>query len=313
MGITFITKFPELEQAGFDTKKYFSTYMKSNVIVSASSKNVSYEPHPGGPLSVKYVFKGEEYYTDHTCKYRVKNDSFMIFNEQHRYGSFIDSEEVTESFSVFFNPGYVREVLSSLITSEDMILKNPFYPKRSTQPINFVEKLYGRDNYIVPILAKLRAAIKNKNYSEQYFNEQLYFLLEGLIFINRKLYNEIEKVCAVKKSTRLEVYRRLCIAKDYIESCYNEKITLASLAKAASMCEHHLLREFKKFYKLTPYQYLMEARLLNAKKLLMQRSKSVSEISTQAGFEYLSSFSEAFNRRFGLSPTAFRNTQKVNS
>ncbi len=313
MGIIFITKFPQFEQEGFNIKEYYNSFNTSNVIINASSKNIYYPVNSGSPLTVKHVFKGEEYYINHYCKYRVKIDSFIIFNDQQKYGSYIDSEEVTESFSVFFNPNYVRDVLSSLITSDDMILKNPFYPKRSTQQVNFIEKLYNRDNYIVPILEKLRTAIINKNYSESYFNEQLYFLLEGLIFINRKLYNEIEKVIAAKKSTRLEVYRRLCIAKDYIESCYNEKITLASMAKAASMCQHHLLREFRKFYKITPYQYLMEARLLNAKKLLMQRSKSVSEISTQAGFEYLSSFSEAFNRRFGLSPTAFRNTQKVNS
>jgi AraC family transcriptional regulator len=312
MSIIFYTKFPELERAGFDTKKYFSAYMTSNIIVCASSKNVSYKPHPGGPLSVKYVFKGEEYYTSNTYKYRVKSDSFMVFNEQQEYGSYINSEEVTDSFSVFFKPDYVREVLSSLITSEDTILKNPFYPNKSRQPVNFVERLYPKDNYIVPILANLCSAIKNKNYPEAFFNEQLYFLLEGLIFTNRRLYKEIEKVSAVKKSTRLEIYRRLNIAKDYIESCYNEKITLSSLAKASNMCEHHLLRMFKKYYKLTPYQYLLETRLRIAKRLLSDSSKSISEISHLAGFEYLSSFSEAFNKRFRQSPTAFRNTQKVN-
>jgi AraC family transcriptional regulator len=306
MSITFITEFPQLEQSGFDTKKYFSTYMTSNVIVSASSKNVSYQPHPGGPLSIKYVFRGEEYYTDQASRYRVKSDSFMIFNEQHKYGSYIASEEVTDSFSVFFKPDYVREVLSSLITGEDKILDNPLYPGKSKQPVNFIEKLYSKDDYIVPILEKLRAAIKNKNYSEPYFNEQLYFLLEGLLLINRGLYREIDKVSSVKVSTRLEVYRRLNTAKDYIESCYNEKLTLSSLARASCMCEHHLLREFKKFYKLTPYQYIVETRLRNAKALLLSSSKTISEISQMTGFEYLSSFSEAFYKHFGVSPSSFR-------
>ncbi len=306
MSTIFITEFPQYERPGFDVKSYFSGYMSSNVIVNACSKNVSYQPHSGGPLSVKYVFRGEEYYSSHACKYKVKNDRFMIFNEQQRYSSCIDSDEMTESFSVFFRPAYVKEVLSSLVNSEDCILENPFYPEKSLQQVNFIERLYNAEDTIIPIITKMRTALKQGFFSQEYYNEQLYFLLEGLLFINRKLYPDIDRVRSVKASTKLEVYRRLNIARDYIESCYNEKVTLSLLAKAASMCEHHLLREFKKFYAVTPYQYLTETRLTNAKKLLAETEKTISEISSISGFEYMSSFSEVFSKRFGISPTSFR-------
>lgn len=306
MSTIFITEFPRYERPGFDAKNYFSNYMSSNVIVNASSKSVSYEPNPGGPLTIKYVFKGEEYYSSHECKYRVKSDRFMIFNEQQKYSSCIDSDETTESFSVFFRPSYVKEVLSLLVNTQDFILENPQYPEKSMQQVNFIERLYSTDNKIIPIITKMRAAIKQGFHSQEYYNEQLYFLLEGLLYLNRELYSEIEKVSSVKASTKLELYRRLNIARDYIESCYNEKITLALLAKAVSMCEHHLLREFKKFYGSTPYQYLTETRLCNAKRLLAETEKTISEISTLTGFEFMSSFSEVFSKRFGISPTSFR-------
>lgn len=310
MSLTFYTKFPQIEKAGFNLKEYFRNYINSNVIISASSKSTNYPLHPGGPLTIKYVFTGEEYYICNKRKYRVSNGNFLVFNGGQEYESYIESENETESFSVFFKPDYSREVLSSLIKTNNDNLDSPFYTNNPKESINFIEKLYKCDNIIVPLLTRLRNAVRMNNLSPQYIYEHLYFLLEGLIKVNTILNSEIEKVESVKTSTRLELYRRLSIAKDYIESCYNEKIKLSDLASAACMCEFHLLREFKKYYCLTPYQYLLETRLKSAKYLLEETEKSVTEISSEIGFEYLSSFSAAFFKRYKISPVYFRNRLK---
>lgn len=306
MSITFITKFPHVHQHGFDQKEYYGKYLTSNVVINASSKNVSYEMNTGSPLTIKYVFRGEEYYFLRYCKYRVNSERFIVFNEWQQYGSYIDSDELTESFSVFFRPEYVSEVLNSLLKPEDEILANPYSPQ-TTNSIKFIEKFYNKDKYIVPILMHLRKALKDNFHTEDYFNEQLYFLLEGILNLNRSHYNEIKKVSAVRSSTKTETYRRLNVASDYLRSCYNEKISLQSLSKAANMCEHHLLREFKKYFKQTPYQFLLKIRMETAGQMLRTTNQPVSEISYRCGFEYLSSFSQSFVKYFGVSPTRYRN------
>lgn len=313
MNLAFFKKFPDFSSPGFNERDYYNIYMNSSVLISARSKTAKFPENPGGPLTIKHVFKGEEYYFSHNRLYRVNKNNFLLFNQSQRYSSYINSEEETHSFSVFFESSFVRSVLSSLLKPRDKILESPDYSKSNPGHFNFIETLYPADKIIVPALEELRNCMLHKELPDDFYRERMYFLLEEILKLNRQLYCRIESVQAVKRSTKLEVYRRLCIARDYIESSIDKKVTLSQIAKASCMCEHHLLREFRKYYNLTPYQYLIKARLNNAKELLSASEMPVSEISLESGFEYLSSFSESFIRHFKMTPTDYRKAQKVNS
>ncbi len=309
MNITCIREFPDYSRPGFDIKKYINLYNTSNVITYASSSDVSYAKH-NGTLSIKYAFKGDEYYATDKCRYRINNDNFMLFNLWQEYESYISSDEATESLSVFFHPAFAGSILKVKLMPEDRLLDNHITDKNNPQPVSFIEKLYPKDNLVVPILQNIRAAFNNNTASHGFLEEKLHFLVEALLYANRELYKDINRLQFVKPSTKIEIYKRLCIAKDYMDSCYNEKITLNSLAKSACMCEHHLLREFKKHFKITPHQYLTLTRLKRAAALLKTSEKTMSEISSAIGYEYLSSFSQLFYQRYGSSPSKFRIQQK---
>lgn len=310
MNIAFFKNFPDFSSPGFNEKDYYNIYMNSSVLINARSRNVKYPENPGGPLTIKYVFKGEEFYFSNNRFYRVNKNNFLLFNQSQKYSSYINSAEDTHSFSVFFESSFVEYVLGSLLDPVDKILESPDTFKNIPGRFNFIETLYPADNIIIPALTEIRQSMYLNNYPKEYYTERLSILLEEILKLNRQLYSRIDKVQAVKQSTKIEVYRRLCIARDYIESSIEKKISLSEIAKASCMCEHHLLREFRKYYSLTPYQYLIRARLNNAKELLAVSEKPISEISIESGFEYLSSFSESFIRHFKITPTDFRKTQK---
>lgn len=312
MNLSFFKRFPDFDASGFNEREYYNIYMNSSVLINARARTAKFPENPGGPLTIKHVFRGEEYYHSGNRLYRVNKNNFLLFNQSQRYSSYINSDEETHSFSVFFERSFVESVLSSLLKPQDKILESPDNTKGSLVRFNFVETLYPSDKIIIPTLTEIRQSMINAHKPAEYYNEQLYCLLEEILKLNRHLYSSIKKVQAVKLSTKLEVYKRLCIARDYIESSLEQKVTLAQIAKASCMCEHHLLREFRKFYSLTPYQYIIRARLKNAKKLLSTTDKSVSEISIESGFEYLSSFSESFLRHFSMTPSSYRRAQKVN-
>lgn len=304
MSITIFKEFPDFSRSNFNIKNYYNTYINSNVVVNASAVNIHYPDH-GGPLSIKYVTKGNEYYITNRCKYRVTPENFLVLNQWQSYESYIDSEENVESIAVFFMPKYVTNVLTSLITPKDRLLD---YPPGNNSDVHiwFLEKLYKSDKIIIPALLGIRNSLQLKS-CERILSEQLYFLLEGLMATHRNVLKETSKVEMVRNSTRAETYRRLSIAKDYIESCFNEDIKLDTLSKAACMNKYYLLRTFKKFYGKTPHQYLKAVRLNEVKKLLINTNKSISEISSIVGFEFLSSLSQAFYQRFKLTPRAYRN------
>ena len=68
--------------------------------------------------------------------------------------------------------------------------------------------------------------------------------------------NEVSCVQAVKKSTQMELYKRLYRAKDYIDSCYEEEINIPQLANVCWLNQSYFLRQFKKYFRISPFNTL---------------------------------------------------------
>lgn len=79
--------------------------------------------------------------------------------------------------------------------------------------------------------------------------------------------------------------------------------TLAALARECGISEKGLKAGFPKIYGLPVYGYLQEARLTEARRLLIDRSGSVTEVALSVGYASLSHFSSLFSRRFGVQPS----------
>ena len=82
--------------------------------------------------------------------------------------------------------------------------------------------------------------------------------------------------------------------------------SISELAKEVGMNEKKLCYGFKEVFGNTIFGYLYEHKMQLAKQLLLHTDKPISEIAYQCGYEYLSHFSTAFKRKFGLSPQALR-------
>src|SRR5262249_19184336 len=106
--------------------------------------------------------------------------------------------------------------------------------------------------------------------------------------------------------TRSEVYRRVCVARDFIYSYYNTPIMLEDIARAASLSVPQLVRQFKAVFGQTPHAYLLKVRLSKARDLLKSTDDPVGHISLQCGFEDASAFSRAFKSEFGAQPGVLR-------
>ena len=137
-------------------------------------------------------------------------------------------------------------------------------------------------------------------------DEQLFFLLSDLIRAQKKEMHRASQVNATKASTRLEIYKRICIAKDLLHSNYMEKPNLVGISSTACMSVPQLIKHFKAAFQTTPHQYLTRIRLANAARLLKHTSSPVHDISSMCGFENVSAFCRAFKSEHGMQPTNFR-------
>ncbi len=294
----FIMKsFPDFNQSCFDISEYNKTFERKNVIIHASAKDVCYAEH-WGPLSIKCTVKGVEHYQCNNRFYSVDKDAYLIFNHGQYYSSYIYSDAETESFTVNFSSQFQQSVLQGLTNRID--------ESYNIKSFECIEKLYKYDKAITPLLKKLYWASVVKDPDVEFITEVYYSLLENLFLQQAKLKHEIRKIKAVKYSTQVELYKRLNYAKDFIHSCYMKEISLNDIASVACLNTAYFLREFKKYFGLTPHQYTTQRRLNAARYLLKKTSKSIAEICFEVGYSDVTSFNKLFKKTFLLTPAVYR-------
>ena len=95
------------------------------------------------------------------------------------------------------------------------------------------------------------------------------------------------------------------IVAAHIEENLGETIPLAELATLVSLSPYHFCRAFKQSFGLPPHRYHTSRRIEHAKALLAESRLSVTEIGLRVGFSESSSFTAAFRKATGLTPTAY--------
>ena len=100
--------------------------------------------------------------------------------------------------------------------------------------------------------------------------------------------------------------RRVRKIYEYINTHYTEQITLEDLANLIGMTPVALSRFFKLRSGRTISDYIIDIRLGNATRLLVNTTNSISEICYDCGFNNLSNFNRIFKRKKECSPTEFR-------
>lgn len=92
----------------------------------------------------------------------------------------------------------------------------------------------------------------------------------------------------------------------YIEGHYREPIALDELSALMNISTMYFSNFFKQTFHISPKQYILNLRLTEAQRLLLESDLSVKEIAYAVGFENESYFSEFFTAKVGISARKFR-------
>jgi Response regulator containing CheY-like receiver domain and AraC-type DNA-binding domain len=95
--------------------------------------------------------------------------------------------------------------------------------------------------------------------------------------------------------------------KAYIENHYNENISLKSIAERFYMNSVYLGQLFKKTYGVYFNEFLLQLRILEAKRQLRQTDKKVYEIASSVGFSNADYFVTQFEKVEQKTPTEYKN------
>lgn len=96
----------------------------------------------------------------------------------------------------------------------------------------------------------------------------------------------------------------------YIETHYQERITLQQLASAANLSKSQFQRLFKQAFGRTFMAYLHRLRIEHSCRLLRTTALDVQHIANLVGYEDMKFFHALFKRKTGTTPQRYRAAQK---
>ncbi len=113
-----------------------------------------------------------------------------------------------------------------------------------------------------------------------------------------------------KASKRTENEDGIDQAVKFINENLNTRFTLSELSSKFYLSTGYFVRKFHKKTGLSPMKYLLLARIYEAKRLLSETNKPVSEIMESVGILDAAYFSKIFKSATGFSPRFFRKMTK---
>jgi AraC-like DNA-binding protein len=291
-----------------------------NAILWGKGKQYHVPDFPG-PLSIKTVVRGSALWSTSDAQRLVDESSYLVLNSGQTYSITIDSHQPVETFCLFFRRGIAEDVcrvegahaLSLLDNGIGDALRRSTsganagsYSTQSGAPVEFFETLHTHDSIVSPLIRRIYTRLKDKTASGPWLEDQFLAVAAGLAKVHGEAGKHAAAIPAKKYATRVELYRRLLRGKDYMDSFSGGQVHLDEVASQACLSPYHFHRLFREVFRETPNQYLQRKRLANAKRLLEQGDRRVTDICLEVGFESITSFSGLFRRNFGCSPREYR-------
>lgn len=182
----------------------------------------------------------------------------------------------------YINPLLADSSLKGILLQEDVIWQKQAMDHMEAAWQNCVQELPGFEFVVREELSKM-----------------LY-----LICSNRTLVEEVPpSPKAVRDGARIKLMMH------FVQSHFAEEITIAEIAKSASISVSECLRCFRATIGVSPIQYLKQLRIQMACELLVGTEEKVAEIGAECGFSDMSYFSKIFKEEKGCTPSDYRQKQ----
>ena len=109
-----------------------------------------------------------------------------------------------------------------------------------------------------------------------------------------------------QKKTTGNVQEQIERAAAYFNENYNTKISIDDYAESLHISTNWFIHNFKQYTGMSPAQYILSLRMVNAQSLLERTTYNIKEISEIVGYENPLYFSRVFKKEIGKSPAQYR-------
>jgi AraC family transcriptional regulator len=297
---------PDLASSDAEFRQWFqSRWGRENCIILGRTRSAEFGPHMH-TLSIRAAWGGVEHCQVNGRTIAVDDDNYLILNHGRLYSTSVHALHPVETLAICFRPELVRRTYGAMATSVDQALSTGDAVGERTA--DFSENLQPHDKTVSPVLRYIRAHLLQGLADEAWYEEQLIFLLERMQARHAQMLERVDTLRLIRAATRREVYRRICLATDFLHTNYAQKLDLGSLARVAYLSKYHFLRLFQLVHGMTPLTYLQHKRTRVAVRLLRSTEMTISQVATGVGFARDSTLVRQMRFWTGLTPMQIRST-----
>ncbi|MGL5346467.1 MAG: helix-turn-helix domain-containing protein [Peptostreptococcaceae bacterium] len=192
---------------------------------------------------------------------------------------FIGDEDINILRNIAIEKSYFEKLISNL--NKDINTQNK---------LNISEVIYQNYIYKTDI-------IMSKSYNEtNYILESL--ITDIIIEINMNK-NDINNIPKWLEIACLEMSNK----ENFIKG-------LDRFIEISGVSQEHLTRELKKYYNVTPTQFINNLRIVEVSNMLKYSDISIIDIALDYGFDNISYFNRLFKKKFNVTPSIYRKNNK---
>ena len=248
-------------------------------------------------VEIVYTLGGKGLHRIDGKEYYVKAGDLLVINYR-SYHSIVPIEDLSY-VDIMLKPEYVNEALKD---TEDLflILKLRDFSDLSNSVI--------RDNVFLHFDHDERKTFEfllsiTEKEQKNTFSACQTMIYSALSMILTLIFRKMSKT----RNERLEINEHLL---DYIKRNCQMRLSVSDMASMCGYTAEHFSRIFKSYTGKSPKEYILDARIEQAKRLLKKTDKSIELVIEECGFSNRTEFFKKFFEKMQITPLQYRKNQK---
>ncbi|MBE6640834.1 MAG: AraC family transcriptional regulator [Ruminococcaceae bacterium] len=232
----------------------------------------------GGIFVFEYIISGKGYVETNGQSYPVSAGDTVLMNALRDITYYSDPHDPYKKVWINFTGDLARGMISGLSLDKNVYIFK--YPSEA-----LIKEIHG-----------LHTALTPQNRADSYDR------MAAIVFKLMLSVNSFARKTNAFSAGQSAAER----VKEFIDGLTLPNVTLDDLALRFDLNKNYLIHSFKNRYGIPPNQYIISKKIERAKKMMMDKDMSISEISVALNYSSTQHFSKSFRQVAGVSPGAYK-------
>lgn len=272
-----------MEPLNYEKRGYLNENFRLFHLADDEHDEIAYHYHTFHKIII--LLAGRADYAIEGERFALKPGDYVLVGRGSIHRPIVASGDFYERMILYISPAYLQENSTPQDDLEDCF-------RRAQEQFHYVYHA-GSGDRIRELFGMLEQARREDGFGKELLCRALFTIL--MVEVNRAAHSDAT-VRAADSDTKVVAILQ------YLNNHLTEPLTIDEVAARFYISKYHMMRRFREETGYTIHNYISEKRLLLAQQLLTQ-GRSLSDTATRCGYQDYSTFSRAYKKQFGKSPS----------